>query len=377
MANAFSELGSGLAGVKNFWDAGYEATREAGSRLFNNNQYNANNPFGGDFTPTAQTGSMSTNSLPQAKLRSEVQATSNPNSGTYSDPGVDASAAERAALLFGLDQQLQGAQQGISSLGTKRDVGLGNIDRDFQYQLDSLLGNRSRNLDRYQQAETDQLNQYQQKRSNNDTEAANWLLGARRTLGSQGAGGGSAARYALPFEAQTQAAAANSTDQATNKANIAAIAGSRQTDEDQFTNAQNDLVRQRDQGRNDFLSGLAETEAGLQSNVQGLQGQRTIANGGSLDAAKAAASPYTSRINELLAQIDNYARTPDIKAQQVTLGRPDLSGYNWANSVAAPVATQDPSLGGKQVIAPTSDQQDPRKALLSLFGLDDNQYQYA
>lgn len=297
-----------------------------------------------------------------------------PYTGGYSStPPVDTSAQERAAALFGIDQSLSGANDALGRLDGQLNTGYGNIDRDYQREYDILTGDRSRNLDRYKQQEVGQLNEYISNKSNNNMNAANWLMGARNTLGSQGAGGGSAARYALPYEAQTQASAANSGAQAVNNRNMQAIAGSRQQDEDQFTNAQNDLGYQKDVGRRDLQSRIESQRATLLNQIGGLQGQRAIANGGDFRAAQAAASPYTSRIAEILNSIDGLAATPGIKARQVTLGKPDLSGYNWARPGAAPVAQQDPTQGPNVIRTADDDRRNP---ILSLFGLDD-QRQFA
>jgi hypothetical protein len=286
-------------------------------------------------------------------------------SGPLADPAGD---ADRAAALFGIDQSLTGARDSLGRLDGQLNTGYGNIDRDYQHQYDILAGNRSRNNARYDQQGTAQLTEYQAKRSNNNTGAANWLQAARRTVGANGAGGGSAARYALPFDAETQATTANSADQAVNTRNMAAIAGSRQADEDQFINAENDLGYQRDTGRRDLLSNILNTRATLQNQIGGLEGQRAIANGGDFKAAQAAANPYTSKISALLDQIDNLSVTPTIKAQQVTTGRPDLSGYNWARPETAPQAVQDPTLQGNQIVYPGQDDK-RRNPLAALFGL--------
>lgn len=372
MGNAFTELGNGFGNVTKFPGQAYRL----GQNILDPNVNILGKPNPqvlGDSTTTAPNYGP-TQLAPNTTDPSTFRQTSGPAQNGGGGTQAASDAAERNATLFGIDQRLSGAESGLSNLGRQRDVGLGNIDRDYQSEYDVLTGNRSRNNARYDKQQTSQLNEYGARRNNNNMEAASWLQGAQSRLGAQGAGGGSAARYALPFQAQTQATQANAGAQATNTTNMQAIAGSRQQDEDQFVNAGNNLNDQRERGRSDFLGGLAGTEANLLSEIGGLRGQREIANGGDFRAAQNASNPYTSRIEALLAQINNYSATPAIKAQQVTTGRPDLSQYNWARPEAAAMPQQDPGLQGNNVINPYQDEQ--RDPILSLFGLDDRR-QYA
>lgn len=286
-----------------------------------------------------------------------------PQSGTYTAPAGGAAPApdpQQQALMYQINSGIQGAQSGLGRLDTQLQNGYGNIDREYQSEYEMLTGSRARNLDRYQQQETDQLNQYGQVQNRNNTASRNWLEGAQRTIGTQGAGQGSAARYALPFEAQTQAAAANSAAQQTNEMNMGAIASSRREDEDRFADAIADLAGQRDQGRNDLTSRIEAERANLLGTIGQLEGQRAIANGGGWERAIAAAAPYTSRINDILANIDRLSVTATPKARQVTLGRPDLSQYNWSREIGAPQARQDVTL-----------QPAGRNPIAALFGLQD------
>lgn len=290
------------------------------------------------------------------------------NSRSYSEADAQAAqdAQDRAAALFGIEQGITSADQTLGGLDRQYQIGQDNIGRDYSHELDILTGQRKANNARYDQEGVNQLNQYDAKRNQNDQSAAAYLTNGLRTLGAQGAGGGSAARYGLPYDAQSQATRANAGDQAVNTANMAAIASSRQQDEDKFTNSQNDLNYQRDQGLRDLESRINNTRAQTLATRGQLEGQRNIANGGDYRTAQAAAAPYTSRINALLNSITELSATPKFAAQQVTVGKPDLSGYAWNNPIAQPTPQQDVSLAGNNV-----------NPVAALFGLnpDDQQKQ--
>lgn len=283
-----------------------------------------------------------------------------------------ADAQERAATLFGIDSQLASANDGLGRLDSRLNTGIGNINRDYEAAYSRLMGQRKVARDEYDRGTSDQLNEYQAARNQGATAARSFLDNARRTLGSQGAGGGSAARYGIPYQAQQQAAASNAQAQSTNNRNIGALTTNWNRADADFNNSVGGVQRQRDQGIRDYSSKIEDQRAQLLANIGSLSGQRNIANGGDFRAAQAAANPYTSRIAGILDNIDSLAATPAIREEQVVVGRPDLSGYDFATPDAPVAAIQDPSLAGNVIYGDEEQQQNP---LLSLFGLDD-QYQY-
>ncbi len=279
------------------------------------------------------------------------------NSGNFvQDTSAAQTAQERASALLGIDLGLNSANDALGRLDRQYQVGEGNIGREFQDAAGRLMGQRQIVERNYNQNRTGQINEYQSARNMNNQQASSWLDGARRTLGTQGAGGGSAARYALPFEANTQASAANAQDQSTATRNLTSLDQNWQDDQDEFRNAEADLNRQRDQGIGDLRSRIEGQRADLLNTVGTLSGQKAIAQGGDYNAALAASQPYTSRISAILNQIDGLSATPNIRERAVTLNAPDLARFDFARPEAAPVAQQDPSL---------------TNPLLALFGLQD------
>jgi hypothetical protein len=280
--------------------------------------------------------------------------------------------------LFGIDNGLSSANDALGRLDSQANTGYGNIDREYQDAYNRLDSTHQLGNAQYNQNKTGQLNDYLAKKGNVETQARNWLESARRTLGAQGAGGGSAARYGVPFEAQNQATEGTAAAQATNTHNIQAIEQGHQKDEDAFKNNVADIMRQRDQGKNDYQSQIENQRASLLNTIAKLTGQKQIANGGDYKAAQAAANPYTSQIQAIMSKIDGLAATPAVNAQNYTLAAPDLTGYNWANPVNPVNPIQDPTLAQPGYV-PTygQDQQDQTNPIYSLFGLDPNQRQFA
>lgn len=284
-------------------------------------------------------------------------------SGAYAEDG--GGGAERASTLYGIETGLQAANDALSRLGNQEQVGTGNIDREFQDAYGRLIGKKRLSDADFNQDMTTQLNEYGAARNQSGDRARGFLEGARRTLGSQGAGGGSAARFALPFEAQQMAAQGNAEAQATNNKNVIALTQDKQREDDELSNAIGDVERQRDQGRNDFKSNIESKRAELLNTIGQLTGQRTIANGGDFRAAAAAAAPYTSRISAILDSIDALAATPAVRERQVTLTRPDLAGYDFAAPEAPVVPTQDPTLYNNPVISALFGNDDRRRLALA------------
>lgn len=271
--------------------------------------------------------------------------------------------ADRNAALYQIDAGIGSSNEALGRLGRQQDIGFGNINRDFQDAWGRLVGQKKIAQSDYTNNKVDQLNQYQSARNNVASGARGWMDSAQRTLGSQGAGGGSAARYAVPQEAQLMATRGNTEAQGTNNRNIMSLDQNWRRAEDEFGNSQQDLQRQKTQGENDFRSRIEQQRAELLNTIGTLTGQRVLANDGSYQQAMAASQPYTSRIKGILDSIDGLAATPAIRERKVTVGRPDLSGYNFARPEAPAAPVQDPTLSGNPILA-------------ALFGQPQEEQQY-
>jgi hypothetical protein len=333
----------------------------------------SNGAFIGPQTQPAVQGAVSAPPAPAAPAA--------PGSGTYSEADAQA-AADKAQLeqaLFGINNGINSATDGLGRLGGQRQTGADNIMREFQAAADQLLGKRTLSDQQFGQNTTTQLNEYQQARNRSADGARSYLEGARRTLGAQGAGGGSAAQFALPFEAQTMAAKGNGEAQSTNNKNIISLTQGHDKDRQDIENEEKRVASQRDQGVRDLDSRIESKRAELLNTIASLTGQRSILNGGNAKSAMAAANPFISQIPGILNNIDSLSATVPIAAQDISLSRPDLSGYNFAQPQAAPVAQQDPTLAANPVLAMLGlDDPNQQKPLVPVPLYDDSQQlQYA
>lgn len=294
----------------------------------------------------------------------------NPNagggSGAYVGDGSSTATADQANALFGINTGIQSANDAIGRLDSQQGIGLGNINRDYTDAANRLQGTKQIGERNYNENKTGQLNEYQSARNQSSTAARSFLDNARRVLGTQGAGGGSAARYGVPLEAQQMAATGNAQAQATNNKNIVALDQNWQDEQNKIANSQADLERQKQQGENDLTSKVQSQRADLLNTIATLTGQKTIANGGNYAQALAASQPYTGKIAAILDQINGLSATPAIREQAVQTTAPSLANYDFARPDAPVVAQQDASLSNP--------------VLAGLFGTDPNkrnQYQFA
>lgn len=375
--SAFSEIKSGLSGLANIGgmiggavDTVKNATNPAYNYLGKLNP--GYNPDGSKIVTAAPV----THGSPAV---TPAPPTSGPLAGGAGGAASSQDAVDKANALFGIDTGLSSANDALGRLDSQAATGYGNIDRQYQDGYNRLDATHQLGNAQYDQNTTGQLNEYQSNRNQVASQSRNWLDSARRTLGAQGAGGGSAARYGVPYQAQQQAAQGNAAAQSTNNHNMTALLQGHQQDEDKFANSAADLKSQRDQGRNDYQTQIDNQRATLLGTIGQLMGQKQIANGGDYKAALAAASPYTSQLPAIMARIDALAATPAVHEQQYTLSKPDLSGYNWSRGQAPVVAQQDPTLAAPGYVpAYGQDNQDQQDPIASLFGLQDpNQRQYA
>lgn len=296
-------------------------------------------------------------------------------SGGYSEGGGGGASAgpspqevaQRQAALYQINNGLTSANSAYGRLDGQQATGIANIGKSYEDAYQRLLGQQKLGQADYTQNTTNQLNEYQTARNASAGNARSWADGAQRQLGANGAGGGSAARYAVPYEAQQIASKGNAAAQSVNNRNIISLDQNWRRAQDDFTNSQSDLTRQRQTGENDLKTKVETQRADLLGTIAQLTGQQTIANGGNYDQALAASQAYTSRIPGIMNTIDGLAVSPALKERAVTIGRPDLSAYNWSRPDAAPQPQQDASLRRQSV-----------NPLLGLYGQpQDDQLQYA
>jgi hypothetical protein len=280
----------------------------------------------------------------QADPNAQAPAAATSDASSYGGYGSlsEQQAAENAKLS--IQQGLSSANDAVGRLDNQAKIGDENINRDYEGAIQQLTGQKTIAQRDYSTSRTGQVNEYIGKKEANNNDARSYLLGVRRKLGAEGAGGGSAARYNAPHEAQVMNTSANASAQGTNNKNLIALDTNWADTQDKFKNAESDAGRQKEQGHNDLLSKIANQRATLLNTIAQLTGQLNIANGGDYKSALAASQAYSGQIPGILNQIDALAATPKITPMAVTANAPSLEGYNYARPGAPVVAPQDSSL---------------------------------
>lgn len=349
---------------------GYSATNVARTQVGRIADPNINAiPWLGNPFNNGQVLGASTTNEPWVQTGDTTAGGQNPNnSGNYNESngndGGMSDAQERAMALFNIQGGITSADDGLSRLDNQLQSGYGNIDREYQDAYGRLQGQQQIGERNYNQNRNSTLSEYESNRNNVAQSARSWLDAARRTLGTQGAGGGSAARYGVVNDAQQQAAVGNANAQQTAVKNITALDQGWEDDRNEFINSFADLDSQRVKGRNEYAGTIEGERARLLGERAQLAGKQKIANGGDYKAALAEAAPYTSKISAILDNIDRLTATPAIKERAVTLDRPNLSQYNWARPEQAPVAQQDATLSNPNLAALFGLQPDDRQRQL-------------
>lgn len=249
------------------------------------------------------------------------------------------------SAIMQYDLGIQQGNQALGRLDGQQGTALGNIEGQYNSAYNRLLGQQAQTTRDYDTNKTQQLQDYQGARENVGSQTRNLLLNTRRLLGSQGAGGGSADRFAAPNAAQQVGSAENAQVQQTNSRNLASLDTAYGDNERQFQTGFQDLGTQRDSGVRNTRSQFEQQRADILNNIAMLTGQKAIANGQNLQQAQAAVQPYTSRISGILNTIDGLAANPGVvREQQINLARPDLAQYQWNRFNAPQQAQQDPTL---------------------------------
>lgn len=264
-----------------------------------------------------------------------------------------------------IDQGINQANDALGRLDRQQESALGNIGNDYNSAYNRLLGQKTQANQGYETSRNNQLQDYQTAREDVANNSRNLLVGARRLLGSQGAGGGSAERYAAPNAAQIEGSKNNAVVQKTNSRNLGAITAAQEDSERQFGNSFQDLGRQKETSERGARSQFEQQRADILNTIATLTGQRAILNGQNYAGALAAAQPYTSRISTILDAIDRLAVNPGvIREQSVNVARPNLEQYAY-DRFTAPRANA-PAPQDQSLLSP---------AVAALLGTDERQRQ--
>jgi hypothetical protein len=231
--------------------------------------------------------------------------------------------------------QLTAADQQLGRLPGQLQTGERNIDSSYQSAYDRLLGDKATTERDYNTKKTQTREDNITAKGNIDTSVRNRNTGLQRLLGSKGAGTSSAATILAPYAAAKEGnAQRGQVSQAfgRNQQALDTAWGDYGTD---WQDSANDLGTQRETQKQTLRSGIATTEAGIQEQKANAAVQKAQAGGQNYTQARNARSPYLTRINELISQIDSLGTNPTLTAKAPTYKAPELSSYDY-NRGAAP-----------------------------------------
>lgn len=235
--------------------------------------------------------------------------------------------------------QLQGQ---LGQLDPQQQVGLDNIGNSFNLSANRLDEQNAAAQRDYGTKTQQNLQGYQNNRSNilQGTRAqANAL---QRLLGLNGAGNSSAAYEQAPYAAALAGSQQLNGAQQTFGQNGTSLDTAWQDTERNYGNSKQDLQNQRYQQENALRSSIAQTKASLLNNI-----------------AQAQNSPgkYSADINGLLSQITQLGQqysNPVMRTPDVSFAAPSLTDYILKNTGQTPGAPAPQAAGGAQSdVSPT------------------------
>ena len=347
MANAFDELKSGLSGIRASWDTGYEIGREGASRLFNNNSYDARNPWLDSYsTPTPQPTVNNVSNQTKEKVQNidgSGNLTSNQAGGggtDYSSQLAQLSAQENLLRQF-LDSDANIAQQqGLSQLNneanrTKSDLNFqrGRAIEDFNTKTNQTTAAKDNALSRV-------------------GENARTLRNSVMQQISRGAGTGSSAYQLAAPNAVDRQASLDRTDVLDDfGSNFMALDTAKRRAEEDYTRAGSDIDSQLNSRKGSFLRDIENQRLDADRGLQDIARQRAAYQGKNPAAIMAAGATFDAGINNRKAAInglfDKYNTAYNVTPVQVQ--NPNLRDYvvdrtaiNAGNAAGTPADSTSP-----------------------------------
>lgn len=225
-------------------------------------------------------------------------------------------------------QAIDQANAGMGRLDNQQNIGLGNVNTDYQNNLQRLLNAKNKTQSQYEGNKIESTKENLGARSDIDFATGQRANSLQRLLGSRGAGSSSASRTAAPY-----AAALEGTQQLRQvgdafSKNMGALDTSWDNYQGEWSQSKDDLEAQKVNQERAVQSDVAGKRATLLSQIAQLQAQKAQAAGGN---GAAAAQPYLEQVNGLYGQIDNLGSqyAGKVKVADPTYKAPDLSGYNY------------------------------------------------
>lgn len=249
-----------------------------------------------------------------------------------------------------LDEQIGMAQGQLGRIGSQRDIGLGNINKTYtdaetqrQNQFNQAKGKYDLQVGRNNQ-------DYTNIRGGVRRDAGQQYTALQRLLGSAGAGRSSAAQILTPFAVGREAAQRFGQTQDTFARNSQDLDTSWNTTRSEAEAYAQKLKEEKQNQINALNAGLNEAEQGLNNQLYGLNLNKQQLLGGNLTNVQQAVSPYKTRIQELLSQIDGYGKLAVTPTKSIGFNAPELSNYNYSRFSTPTLQGQ--SRGAQDYVSP-------------------------
>jgi hypothetical protein len=249
-------------------------------------------------------------------------------SGSGGSGGASDAAARADEQAYWADQ-LGNVDSQLGRLGKQEQVGQKNIDSSYNSAYGRLVGDKNVTQRDYTTKKTQTTQDNITAKTGIDSSVRNRNTSLQRMLGARGAGNSSAAQILAPYAAAMEG---NKQRTAVNTAfgrNIQGLDTAWGDYEQDWNTSAEDLKKQRDGQINQLRSGIASTRAGLLEQKANAEVQRRQAGGETYIQARAARTPYLSRINQLMSQIDSLGINPTFTPKTAAYRAPDLASYTY------------------------------------------------
>lgn len=278
---------------------------------------------------TSQPTQSSTNQPAQSSTSQGVLGVSTRNSTGQGGSGA-LQPSYNPADMFLLDQQIQSARDALGRVSNQRGIGLSNIESTFGNATTNLANDRARSERDYNTQATLSRQDFTDTRSDIRRGAGQQLSALQRLLGAAGSGRSSAAQLLSPFAVNRESAQRFGEVEDTFGRNADALDTSFADTTARFDAEGRRLEDERKNQIAALNSGLASNEVNLNDTLAQLELEKQRLQGGGIDSIRNTLTPYQSRIQQLLGQIDELGRLSVSPARRINYTPANLDQYNFS-----------------------------------------------
>jgi hypothetical protein len=253
------------------------------------------------------------------------------STGITTTGGAGTAATDPNAVAYYQDVVTQLTAE-LNAAKAQQPTGLDNINNAFNQSQNGLNQQESTAETGYN---TQRGENGQQRETNLGTIAggANSAYNSLMSLlGAAGSGVSSAARFGAPQAVSQNASQQRSQADQSFNTNDAAISSAENTTKQNYQNSLNDLLTQKNNQTEGYLSGVLGSEANLEQQIGAAKINAAEYGGKNYAAAEQGAQNETNAVNSIEGQLNDifskYA-TPTFNVTPVTASTPNLSTYTY------------------------------------------------